>query len=208
VTRMFVLVRPAKPLATLALLAMALAGCGSGADDGAGPDGGAGPATSPNGLALVDGGQAPSPTAGSFIAFQPDFQAYPTWTHFELASEAAVGSGDIHRAGKRVVYINTLPAPGARAFDTGTIIVKAMADGEVFARVKRGGDYNKNGPVGWEWFELKQAAGEWQIVWRGITPPAGYCYGGIAGGACNDCHRAFAANDYVATAALDLAKQQ
>jgi hypothetical protein len=118
----------------------------------------------------------------------------------------AIGEGAIHRSGKRTVYINQLPPTGATSFDTGTIIVKTMQSGEVFARVKRGGDYNKNGNLGWEWFELKQVDAAWVIVWRGITPPAGFCYGGIVGGACNDCHRVFAHNDFVATAALDLTK--
>jgi hypothetical protein len=168
-----------------------------------------GPATSPNGLPIeeVDPPRsAPAPTPGSFIAFQRDFQGYASWPQFELPVQAPIGDGTIHGNGKRVVYINRMPAPGAAAFETGTMIVKTMETGEIFGRVKRGGEYNRSGTVGWEWFELQQVGTESVIVWRGITPPAGFCYGGIVGGACNECHRIFAHNDFVATRALDLSK--
>jgi hypothetical protein len=199
-----------RPWLAVALgLGLTLGGCGGGSDGGDGnPDGGsAGPATSPNGLPIDDAGMpGPAPTPGSAVLFQRDFQGFTAWPHFDLISEVAIGDGAIHHSGKRTVYINKMPTSGATSFDTGTIIVKTMQSGEVFARVKRGGDYNKNGNLGWEWFELKDVDGVWAIVWRGITPPAGFCYGGIVGGACNDCHRAFARNDFVATAALDLSK--
>lgn len=198
----------AKAVMLLAWLGLGTAACGGDAPMGAtGGDGGAlGPATSPNGLPLDDAGVAPPASAGAFVAFQRDFQGFTAWPHFDLVSELAVGEGAIHRSGKRTVYINRMPAAGAASFDTGSIIIKSMQSGEVFARVKRGGDYNRNGAPGWEWFELKLVDGEWVIAWRGITPPAGFCYGGIVGGACNDCHRAFAHNDFVATAALDLSR--
>ena len=188
------------------IVGLAAAACGGGASgDGMGDGGFSGPATSPNGLPLSDAGP-PAPTPVGDLVFQTAFQDFPNWTHFDLVSDVAIGEGAIHRSGKRTVYINRLPPSGATSFATGTIIVKTMQSGEVFARVKRGGDYNKNGNLGWEWFELKLVDTTWVIVWRGITPPAGFCYGGIVGGACNDCHRAFAHNDFVATAALDLTK--
>jgi hypothetical protein len=176
----------------------------AGGDDVVRGDGG--PATSPNGIALGDAGVPPT-TFGNHVAFAPEFQAFPTWTRFDLPAIDAVGDGTIHTRGTRSIYINRLPDPGAKTFPLGTIIVKTMQTGEVFARVKRGGEYNKNGTRGWEWFELAPSGGAWVIVWRGITPPAGFCYGGIVGGACNDCHMAFAHNDYVAASVLDLEKR-
>jgi hypothetical protein len=189
------------------IFGLAATACGGGdaGGDGMADAGFSGPATSPNGLALGDAGP-PAPTPVGGLVFQNAFQDFPNWQHFDLISEIAIGDGAIHHSGKRTVYINHLPPAGATSFDTGTIIVKTMQSGEVFARVKRGGDYNKNGNLGWEWFELSKVDDTWVIVWRGITPPAGFCYGGIVGGACNDCHRAFAHNDFVATAALDLTK--
>jgi hypothetical protein len=169
-----------------------------------------GPSTSPNGLPIEEGGPgpAPAPTPGSFIAFQRDFQGFASWPSIELPGNNVIGDGTIHGSGKRTVYINRMPAPGSVAFETGTMIVKTMESGEIFGRVKRGGEYNRSGNVGWEWFELQQQGADSVIVWRGITPPAGFCYGGIVGGACNECHRVFAHNDFVATRALQLSTMQ
>jgi hypothetical protein len=198
----------AVPASLRICLALAFCACGgetSGEGDG-GVMGDGGPATSANGLPLSDGGVAPPASADSFIAFQRDFQGFTAWNRFELGSHEGVGDSTIHTKGKRTVYVNTLPASGAGSFATGTIIVKTMETGEIFALVKRGGEYNKNGARGWEWFELGPSGSEFVIVWRGITPPAGFCYGGIVGGACNDCHMAFAGNDFVGAALLDLTK--
>jgi hypothetical protein len=86
----------------------------------------------------------------------------------------------------------------------GLSAVKTMQGGDIFAMAKRGGAYNTRGAVGWEWLELKQLATGLAIVWRGIAPPAGACYGAIVGGACNDCHSGAPNNDYVLTPALQL----
>jgi hypothetical protein len=164
-------------------------------------------ASEQEGSAPGPGGDAgvPADEPGAFIAFQRDFQAFASWTRFDLVSDTPAGTGNVHTAGKRTVYINQPPAAGARSFANGTIIVKTMETGETFARVKRGAGYNKLGARGWEWFELKAVEGEWVIIWRGIAPPAGLCsYGGIEGGACNTCHQVFVDNDYVATSALAL----
>jgi hypothetical protein len=194
-------VREARPpwVGTLLLTTLAaLAGCGPVATEEEMGKGGPRP----------DGGLAADPDEGTtFIAFQRDFQDFGTWTRYVLTEAPAVGDGTIHGKGTRTVYVNQLPPAGRHSFPVGTIIVKTMETGETFARVKRGGGYNRNGALGWEWFELKrdEAAAAWTILWRGITPPAGFCYGGIAGGACNGCHLPFADNDYVAASVLDLA---
>jgi hypothetical protein len=173
------------------LVALLAAGCGPVASDLEG---------------RPDGGAAPGPEeASTFIPFQRDFQSFATWPHVEITGVAVMGN--VHLAGKRTIYINQMPGHGQTAFAPGTLIVKVMETGEIFARAKRGGSYNAQGARGWEWFELKQVDGEWLIIWRGIAPPAGVCaYGAIVGGACNDCHRAFVDNDFVASAAFDLSK--
>jgi hypothetical protein len=149
----------------------------------------------------------PGGDPGSFVAFQRDFQGFTAWQRYDIGTEAPVGDGLVHIAGKRTVYVNQMPVAGKGAFSVGTIVVKTMQSGETFAQVKRGGTYNKSGAVGWEWFELKEVNGEFVILWRGIAPPVGACmtsYGGASGGACNGCHAAFGGNDYIGPNILDL----
>ncbi|HEY2902953.1 MAG TPA: hypothetical protein VGL59_20390 [Polyangia bacterium] len=142
------------------------------------------------------------PPDGTFIAFARDFADFRTWPSSQF--DGAV-DGNVHIAGTRTVYINKKPAAGSTAFDVGTLIVKTVDSTEIFARAKRGGNYNVDGAIGWEWFEMKDTDAGLAIVWRGITPPAGSCpYGSLVGGVCNDCHKAGAANDFVLTPALQL----
>jgi hypothetical protein len=64
--------------------------------------------------------------------------------------------------------------------------------------VKRGIPYNRDGAIGWEFFELGFEPGSERphVVWRGTGPPSGHGYaaqGRDAGTAevplvCNDCH--------------------
>lgn len=159
-------------------------------------------------LPLVACGQAASPdSAGAdlFIPLQRDFTNYRQWRSFDLGVEAA---DTVHPEGRRIVYLNQTPPSGSAAFPTGTILVKTVApsDGStasIFAMAKRGGSYNSQGALGWEWFELQDgSAGATLIVWRGITPPSGEGYGDVVGGACNTCHGLHQDNDYVASAAL------
>jgi hypothetical protein len=76
---------------------------------------------------------------------------------------------------------------------------------------KRGGGYNADGAVGWEWFDLVFAEdGLTPVIdWRGIEPPSGTGYlcwmedGDTAIIAdCNGCHVGSSANDYVHTVGL------
>jgi hypothetical protein len=85
-----------------------------------------------------------------------------------------------------------------------TIAEDSPTPGKTFAMAKRGGNYNANGAIGWEWLELQEdASGNILIVWRGISPPAGEGYGGsVVGGSCNTCHGTAMANDYVKSTAL------
>ena len=160
-------------------------------------------ATTLAGAAGCSGGAA-APADGGFVAQNIDFRGYQTWTSFTLDSTSPGGS--THVSGPRTVYINHLPPADATEFPVGTIIVKeTAADGKIFARAKRGGDYNKTGAVNWEWFELEVVQMATGIHWRGNGPPSGEIYGGDPNGGCNLCHKLAVANDYVLTPALRLA---
>jgi hypothetical protein len=109
-------------------------------------------------------------------------------------------------------YWNHAPPSGSTKFPVGTIIIKETDQADptarqVFAMVKRGADFNPSGAVGWEWFELTNVAdGSVAISWRGFGPKTGT--GDIYGGnpfICNDCHGVAVSNDYVWSAALQLA---
>jgi hypothetical protein len=119
-----------------------------------------------------------------------------------FSSGAAAGS--THVAGTRTVYINRKPPAGATEFPVGTIIVKVTdADGKIFARAKRGGNFNPKGAVGWEWFELLETAQhDVALKWRGVGPPLGETYGGDPNAGCNLCHKAAPTSDYVLTPGL------
>jgi hypothetical protein len=144
---------------------------------------------------------ATTPARTPFIAFARDFQVFRAWERIDLPSERHQGL--THVAGKRREYLSQRPPPGATQFPVGTILVKelvgAASSGHgLFAMVKRGGDYNRAGARGWEWFELGEREGSVGIVWRGLNAPDGEGYGsGDPLGGCNGCHDVGAANDYV-----------
>jgi hypothetical protein len=159
-------------------------------------------------LLLVACGQsdeAATKSTDHFIPLQRDFTNYRQWRAFDLGVAPA---DSVHPEGRRIVYLNQALPSGSAAFPAGTILVKAVTplDGStasIFAMAKRGGTYNAQGAVGWEWFELQDGAdGTTLIVWRGITPPSGEGYGNVVGGACNTCHGLHQDNDYVASSAL------
>jgi hypothetical protein len=112
-------------------------------------------------LALAAGCGTPTDTPPqeeqSFIALQRDFQTFTTWETFQLAAD---GTNSLHTGVNRTIYLRSRPASGATKFPVGAMIVKHV-DGEgdpngprTFAMVKRGGNYNRNGALDWEWFEL------------------------------------------------------
>jgi hypothetical protein len=147
------------------------------------------------------------PRPEPFIAFERDLQAFRDWERIQLVDRPA--QGVTHEKGNAREYVNRRPAPGAKVFPVGTILVKEMSGGaegdHIFAMVKRGGGYNARGAPGWEWFELKERKDEsFAIVWRGINAPDGESYGGDPMGGCNDCHQLGAKNDYVRAEALSL----
>jgi hypothetical protein len=155
-------------------------------------------------VAGCSGGGAVPPVTGDFVAQNTNFRGYRSWMSFTIDDGLAAGA--THVAGKRTIYINQLPPAGATEFPVGTIIVKETAiDGKIFARAKRGSDWNPTGAVGWEWFELLTKAGATGIFWRGLGPPAGEVYGGDPNAGCNMCHKLAPNNDFVLTPALMLA---
>jgi hypothetical protein len=180
------------------------------------------------GLVLVlgcTGAETASPDAGAapatFIAQTSHFQAFRTWEVVDLGpveplldgglrDEDGGLRGDPHgNGGNKRVYINAPPAGGGTLFPVGTIIVKAVEhatpqEWEIHAMVKRGGDYNRAGAVGWEWFDLAvDVSDRVAIVWRGLGNDT---YGGLHRAEdavdCNACHVLAAAHDHVFTQAL------
>ncbi|MBL8601258.1 MAG: hypothetical protein JNK72_04990 [Myxococcales bacterium] len=147
-------------------------------------------------LALAVGcGDTEGDTAGQFVAFTDHFRPFRNWTRLDVGSEPLEG----HPPGPRFVYINQPNPPAGGDYPVGTIIVKSVepsanfSDWELFAMVKRGGSYNVNGAVGWEYFILGMStAGVPVILSRGLNPTDLHGYGG--GGAttqtqgCNGCH--------------------
>jgi hypothetical protein len=166
---------------------------------------------------LVLGCEAGPPCeVDEFVAMQSDFEGFERWRRFELEEpDPRLGGG------ARWVYINHLPPRGASAFPTCTMIVKVgESDPDpmrwlMVAMAKRGGDYNHEGSVGWEWFDLDlTASGVPAIDWRGPVPPEGRGYecalgedepGAEGVGDCNACHGWELDNDHVLSPPLDLA---
>ncbi|MFN7143427.1 MAG: hypothetical protein ACK4YP_06610 [Myxococcota bacterium] len=151
----------------------------------------------------LDHDPIPGGAGESFVAMQADFDGYRTWTDHTVEPE---DTG--HPDGARTVYINTAP-DGGTTFPVGTVIVKEIVGGDIHAMAKRGGGFNPDGAIGWEWFELVTATdGSPVIKWRGTEAPEGEAYGQLPGSApedtgdavtgdCNTCHGAAVGNDYV-----------
>ena len=132
--------------------------------------------------------EEPAQTGDSFLAFSSSFTEFRTWTSFHSDGPLDDGTADPETLGARMLYINEPPPAGATDYPVGTIIVEARETGamSLFAKVKRGGGYNRGGARDWEWFELVE--NPVTIVWRGLGPPNGESYGGDPN-ACNTCHK-------------------
>ncbi|HET9988261.1 MAG TPA: hypothetical protein VFQ65_07070 [Kofleriaceae bacterium] len=146
---------------------------------------------------------ATSDASDAFIAFNPTFAPFRTWTmvHDELLDPEGTLPAGV--AGPRDQFINVQPATGSSEFPIGTVIVEVRTDsGKIFASVKRGGNFNAAGDKNWEYFELQEDPVKY--LWRGLGPPLGDTYGGDPNG-CNQCHSQCAANDFVCSPKLQLA---
>jgi hypothetical protein len=137
-----------------------------------------------------------------FLAFPADFRGFRAWPSSVLDGDAPAGG--VHLTGPRTTYLNAAPPQGATAYPRGTLVVKTLADGTVFAMAKRGEGYNPSGAVGWEFFELQELADAVSIVWRGVGPPVGEKYGGDPEAGCNGCHAVARANDSLLSPSLRL----
>ncbi len=144
-----------------------------------------------------------------FIALERDFKGFEKWDSFALGMSPAMGT--VHVAGKRSDFLNRRPPAGATTFPVGTIVVKVIepmepgGTGQIFAMVKRGGGYNDEGAVGWEWFELEVNKGQAPIIaWRGTSAPTAEKYGGEKVGTCNACHTVAHENDFIQAPPLNL----
>ena len=146
-------------------------------------------------------------TPRGFVAFERDFQGFRAWPGG--AFEELPARGQTHYAGEQRYFINEARRQGPE-FAVGTVIVKqarleARPEGQLFAMVKRGGQYNARGALGWEWFELTERDdASVAIKWRGVNAPSGEQYGTDPHGTCNECHREAQANDFVKSPALAL----
>lgn len=160
-------------------------------------------------LAGCAGHGASADAGDTFIAFNPAFQPFRTWTSLHDDGPAP-GTFPPDVLGPRTQYINHVPPHGSTEFPVGTIIVEVRESGtmKIFSGVKRGGGFNAGGAKDWEWFELSEMAGagsEVSIVWRGFGPPNGDTYGGDTN-TCNSCHTACGgSNDDVCSPELQLA---
>jgi hypothetical protein len=152
-----------------------------------------------------------------FIALDSDFATFESWPVVMLGSEPLVG----HPPGPRFGYLNHKAPKGAKQYPVGTLIVKAIeppgapdTSWEIFAMGKRGGNFNAEGALNWEFFRLKILDGKPHIVTRGLTAAdpddggAGYFdqLGNDFIGMCNGCHgtKASAATDHVLSPLLQL----
>jgi hypothetical protein len=135
------------------------------------------------------GTEEPAQTGDSFLAFASSFDGFRDWPSFHSDGPVNDGTVDPEALGARMLYINEPPPAGSVDYPVGTIIVEARETGllNIFAKVKRGGGYNRGGARDWEWFELVEDPT--RIVWRGLGPPNGESYGGDPN-ACNTCHMA------------------
>lgn len=138
----------------------------------------------------------------------PEFVGMSGWTRFDR------GTDPVHiddPSGTSVVYVDRLPPPGATEFPVGTHILRIMGSDadpslwDAHGMVKRGGDFNADGAVGWEFYGLNMSLGpDGELVattrWHGVGPPDGDGYAQADAGpvlGCNHCHGAATWNDSV-----------
>jgi hypothetical protein len=177
------------------------------------------------GVAAAGCGASPPAVNGTtFVAFATDFDGFHSWPSAAampspnlppvdaggVGPDGGATDGGVHPVPETEYWKIPSPITG-NEFPLRTIIVKETNEADptarqVFALVKRGGDFNPTGAVNWEWYELKNNAdGSVVIGWQGYGPPSGSAdiYGGNPA-VCNTCHIKAAANDYVWSAALQL----
>ncbi len=152
-------------------------------------------------------------SGATFIALERDFQSFQSWSRTQVGDAEIVGG---HAAGPRFAYVSTPPAGGK--FPIGAMIAKTVEVGDpttwsIHAKAKRGGGFNPQGAINWEWFELRiVGTNEVTILWRGAQPPKDHGYESLPGlgattamdGDCNTCHAAAAGTDYLLSPVLQM----
>ena len=152
-------------------------------------------------------------SGATFIALERDFQSFQSWSRTQVG-DAEIVCG--HAAGPRFAYVSTPPAGGK--FPIGAMIAKTVEVGDpttwsIHAKAKRGGGFNPQGAINWEWFELRiVGTNEVTILWRGAQPPKDHGYESLPGlgattamdGDCNTCHAAAAGTDYLLSPVLQM----
>jgi hypothetical protein len=146
----------------------------------------------------------PSKRTEPFIALARDFEGFLAWPRWSIPD---IGGTLGHDPGEpRFVYVGGEMPPRGEPFAVGTLIVKTLEVGEpasweVHAMTKRGGDYNAEGALGWEWFDLALTPELLPVIkWRGEGSAAdtgGYVTVDGRVVSCNDCHAIIPATDYV-----------
>lgn len=145
-----------------------------------------------------------------FIVVDSDYAEYATWPSFDLGDAPLMG----HPAGERVAYLNQKAPVGATQYPMGTILIKEVrtvpddpTKWDLFAMVKRGGNYDSDGARGWEFLILKRTASG-APLWtsRGEAPrdsgdggAGSYEGSGLNGKTCTTCHGAVGTeqHDYI-----------
>ncbi len=151
-------------------------------------------------VVLLSACSDPAAKGPVFIALQSDFSDFRSW------SRVFVGDGELegHPAGARYGYLKQHAPAGSTEYPVGTMIVKTVErDGgpkawDIFAMVKRGGNYNKSGAINWEYFTLLINEDDIPVIFsRGDNPSDaehdggpghGYADPTGSGVTCNRCH--------------------
>jgi hypothetical protein len=137
-----------------------------------------------------------------FIALDRDFAPFRTWEQVDFGDDSIPG----HPQGQSYGYISHRTKN--RSYPVGTMIVKAFVPSwALFAMAKRGGNFNPEGALDWEFFRLELVNDTPVIVSRGIfaydpNDDGGVGYnaaGNVLNSLCNGCHGtpASAATDHV-----------
>lgn len=118
-----------------------------------------------------------------FAATDASFANYDTWTVVAELDKASSPEGLAHTDKPRTIWINDPSADRSEnnQYPQGTIIVKKIEGGTVYAMAKRGGSFNPE-HQGWEWFTL-------QLDGKIKSKPAL--------SSCNSCHALAVNLDYV-----------
>lgn len=145
----------------------------------------------------ADRGCAPEP----FIAFTRDFEDLRAWPQVALS-----GPANAAHASGGALYASVLGLDADGGLCAGSALVReqpanAAGPASLHGMVKRGGGFNAEGAVGWEWFGFGESAdGEPVVLWRGDEAPSEVGYNNgveLIEADCNGCHQAGAAFDFL-----------